>query len=168
MHRGTYDLMHDQVRAIFRAVTGSDLPSEPTQALSGQPEVPEQAIYQRFAEVETLARLIPAVAERVPPFAFTPPMDVIEREKELVVELAVPGIAEEDVQVQLHRGLLVVSGTRSSGKLTNGHVYWHAEIPRGPFRRVVTLPQPVSGQSRIEIRDGIIRIHLSKGTVAKA
>lgn len=171
MHRQMYELMQDQVRAIYRVLTGGDLPE--IQSPSGAPPAAEQLeqLSRRFTELEAYARLIPAVARRVPPFAFSPPVDVIDGDQELMVELAVPGVSRDDVQVELSGEVLLVSGNRAGEKAANGRVFRHAEIPRGPFRRVLLLPPTVSGAPRFDVQDGIIRIHLSKppmGSVAQA
>jgi HSP20 family protein len=173
MQRLTYELMRDHVRAIFAAVTGGELPSHPeTRGSLPLPSGPEaiDLISRRFAELEAFARIIPEVASTLPPFAFTPLIDILDRERELVIELAVPGVNREDVNVDVSGGVLVVSGVRA-GEPTNGHVFRHAEIPRGPFRRTVVLPGDVNSDNRqVHVADGIVQIKLAKvsANIAKA
>jgi len=173
MQRMTYELMRDHVRAIFAAVTGGELPQHPeVRGSLPLPSGPEaiDLIARRFAELEAYARMIPEVAASLPPFAFTPLLDIIDRERELVVELAVPGVIREDVNVDVSGGVLVVSGVRS-GEPTNGHVFRHAEIPRGPFRRMVILPGDVKADTKqVEVKDGIVQVRLAKvsAPIAKA
>jgi len=171
MQRMTYELMRDHVRAIFAAVTGGELPQHPeTRGSLPLPPGPEAVdlIARRFAELEAFARMIPEVAASLPPFAFTPLLDVIDRERELVVELAVPGVTREDINVDVSGGVLVISGVRA-GEETNGHVFRHAEIPRGPFRRTVVLPTDVTGDSKVvQVADGIVQIRLAKMSAAIA
>jgi HSP20 family protein len=168
MQRETYELMNDQVRAIYRALTGFDMPESINAASAPFPvgANPTELLNQRFAELESLTRLIPPVAERVPPFAFSPPLDVIEAEKELLIEIAVPGVTRSDVTVDLAGRLLTVMGTRNGEKAANGRVYRHAEIPRGPFRRVVRMPHEVTAQPRVEVENGIVRIRVTKQLTA--
>jgi len=173
MHRLTYDIMRDQVRAIYQAVTGAELPEKAevpgALPLPAGPEASE-VVSRRFAELDAYARLLPGVAARVPPFAFAPLVDVVEREKELVVEVALPGVTKDDVQVELSGGLLVITGVRA-GEPPNGRGYRYAEIPRGPFRRVLALPPDVSGDARrVEVEHGVarIRLHKTPAPVAKA
>lgn len=171
MHRLTYELMRDHVRAIFSAVTGGELPQNPdargSLPLPSGPEVID-LIARRFAELEVYARLIPGVAVSLPPFAFAPLLDVIEGERELIVELAVPGATQEDVSVEVAGGVLVISGVRAS-ELSDGRVFRHAEIPCGPFRRSVILPSDVTGETKqVQVRNGIIQIRLPKVSAAVA
>jgi len=171
MHRLTYELMRDHVRAIFSAVTGGELPQHPDARGSlPLPSGPEaiDLVARRFAELEVYARLIPGVAVSLPPFAFAPLLDVSERDRELIVELAVPGATQDDVNVEISGGALVISGVRAS-EPSDGRVYRHAEIPCGPFRRSVILPNDVSGETKhVQVKDGIIRITLPKVSAAVA
>jgi HSP20 family molecular chaperone IbpA len=154
------ELMLDHVRAIFRALTGHDL-AEPE--VSGSATAPPiQFVAQRFADLEAIARSIPAIADRVPPFYFAPPLDAIGSEREIIVEVGVPGIERHDVEVELRGDLLTIAGTRAGEPGLDGHSYYHAEIPRGPFRRVVRLPQRVVGEPRVFVTHGVISVRLTK------
>jgi HSP20 family molecular chaperone IbpA len=173
MQRQTYDLMLDQVRSIFRAVSGSELPHD---AHTGQPPPPfgfDELLLRRFAELEVCVHLLPQIAERVPSVSFVPPVEVLERENELVIQVAVPGVRKEDVSADLIEGALVISGLRQ-GEPTDGQIYRHAEIPRGPFRRVLPLrTESLSEPLRVEVKEGLLRVSLAKrgapgGAVAKA
>lgn len=70
MHR-TIELMEAHVRDIYRALTGGELRtdalSEPTQGV-----LSVEAVVRRFIDLETSARQIPTIDERVPPFSFSP------------------------------------------------------------------------------------------------
>ena len=162
MHPATLELMRDQVRGIYRALTGSDMP-EPEGPPSG-PEVSVEDVARRFAELESLARANPAVVERVPPFSFAPPLDAIEEERDLLIEVAVPGVDKADVSVERSGELLVISGVRRGERVANGRSYLHAEIARGPFHRVVRLPFATGAEPRVEVDRGLIRIRLAKAS----
>jgi HSP20 family molecular chaperone IbpA len=161
MQRPTFELMTDQVRAIYRALTGQDLPLPETPRVPLPPGDADEAVWTRFAELDAWARVLPPVNARVPPFAFSPPIDVLVHDNEVLVEVALPGVARESVQVDLKEDVLTVSGVRAGEKASNGNVYHHAEIARGPFRRGVVLPRAFAGPPRVEVRDGMIRIYLA-------
>jgi HSP20 family molecular chaperone IbpA len=174
MHPATISLMYDQVRAIYRAVTGRDMPEPEAKdsTTEGAPEREQEVaigeVANRFAELESVARTIPAVAERVPPFSFAPPLDAFEEGSDLIVEVAVPGVDRSDVTVERLGNQLVVSGMRRGERASNGRSYLHAEIPRGPFHRVIQLPYPVTTEPRVDVRAGLIRIQLTKIRAASA
>ena len=162
MRPSNLELMHDHVRAIHRAVTGSD-PPEPSTPASGAPGPTFERVAGDFAELEALARALPAVAERVPPFSFAPPFDLIGTERELVIELGVPGVDRESVDATLDEDRVTVTGARSISAALDGRIYLHAELPRGPFRREVRLPGLVAaGRARVEVDNGIVRVRVAK------
>jgi HSP20 family molecular chaperone IbpA len=161
MHGSRFEMMLDHVRAIHRAVTGAD-PPEHAAPPEEAPSPSVESVTQQFADLEAFARSVPLIAERVPPFSFSPPLDIIGTERELIVELGVPGIDRADVEVELAGDVLTVSGARSTTQALDGRVYFHAEMPRGPFRRVVRLPEPTSGPPRVEVETGIVRVRLPK------
>jgi HSP20 family molecular chaperone IbpA len=148
--------MHDQVRAIYRALTGEDVAES-----DASPETTEETdedITRRFAELEALARVLPSVMERVPPFTFTPPVDIIAAADTVIVELALPGVDREEITAELRPSALVIGGIRRD-PADRGEVF-HAEIPRGPFLRTIPLPFPIEGEPRIELDRGVLRIYL--------
>jgi len=154
------ETMRTQVRAIHRALTGDELPE-----LEHEPEGTrdsDEDVVRRFLELEAITRSLPAVAERVPPFSFNPRLDVIAGEAEVILELALPGVAREDIVIEQVPGGLVVSGIRRDEHAAEGRTF-HAEIPRGPFRREIPLPFTVEHEPRIELDRGVLRIHLASG-----
>jgi HSP20 family molecular chaperone IbpA len=161
MHGSRLGMMLDHVRSIHRAVTGSD-PPEPAQLPEGADGPPPEQVMQHFAELEAFARTSPLISERVPQFSFSPPLDIIGTERELIVEIGVPGIERGDVEVELSGDVLMVLGARSTTQALDGRIYFHAEIPRGPFRRVVRLPEPVGNPTRVEVESGVVRVRLPK------
>jgi HSP20 family molecular chaperone IbpA len=151
--------MREQVGMIYRALTGSDLPEY--EATNSSPAAPrEEDITRSFAELEALVRTAPALAEKIPPFSFTPPLDVISGKDELVFEMVLPGIERADVTVQCTAGTLVVSGIRRAARASSGRSYSHTEIPYGPFYRDVRIPFPVRGEPAVELDDGLLRVRV--------
>jgi len=161
MHRTTLELMRTHVREIHQALTGKDLPEENAPAAAPSEEISPDGVMRLFADLESAARTLPDVSERIPPFSFAPPIDLLENEKELVAEVAVPGVEKEDVEVEAKGDTLTINGVRT-GTEQNGYRFRHAEIARGPFHRVVRLPQPVTGEPRVQVQAGVIRVQLTK------
>jgi HSP20 family molecular chaperone IbpA len=158
------EVMHQQVRAIHRALTGDDLPQTevPSDPASPSPDS-DEVITRRFAELAAIARSIPSVATRVPPFTFMPEVDVIAGDDAVVLEVAVCGIRREDLSVECVPGALVISGIRRAGHGSEGRLF-HAEIARGPFLRMIPLPFPIERDPRVELEHGLLRIYLAVET----
>src|SRR4051794_33263966 len=111
--------MHDHVRAIYRAVTGRDLPEPEGSGTSTAEPASARQVERGFAELETMARTIPTVADRVPPFSFAPPLDAYRTDRELIIEIGVPGVDRDDVRVSLSKDTLFIEGSRSTEGLVN-------------------------------------------------
>jgi HSP20 family molecular chaperone IbpA len=170
MQRVTPELMIDHVRQIYQAVTGADLPVQAASS-SSSPEVPAEIVAARFAELDALARMLPQVGARLPPFSFVPPIDIIDRKSELVVEVALPGVSKENVDVKVVGDALVISGVREWQSGSNGHgpSTRFGEIPRGPFRRVVWIPAHLANEPiHTEHHDGILVVTFGKKVAGAA
>jgi HSP20 family molecular chaperone IbpA len=159
MREATVAMMLDHVRAIHRAVTGAEPPDDVVHEDSGVAPT-ASAVAGRFAELESLVRSLPAIAERVPQFSFSPPADIIATEREIIVELGLPGVEARDVHAELRGGTLIVSGVCHRDRAAR--VWLRAELPCGPFRRALPLPLPVGGGPRVEVDRGVVRVRLAK------
>ncbi len=164
MHPSTIDLMRNQARAIYHALTGTDLPEEVAE--TAESAVPVDEVARRFVDLEAMARRIPNVTERTSVFTFAPLLDVCERGQDLVVEVAVPGVDRDDVTIEATGETLVVSGI-SRRREGNGSSYLHAELPAGPFFRVVKLPYRVDPDASMELDRGLVTIRLRRSAQAQ-
>src|SRR5882724_6114043 len=163
MHPELIEIMRDQVCTIYRAVTGTDMPT--VEAADGEPEPPLEEVTRSFAELEAMARTNPALSERVPPFSFTPRLDIFLDGEDLLIEAAVPGVDRQDVTVECAEGTIVISGIRRGRHGSNERTY-SGEIPHGPFYRALRVPFPMSGEAAVDLDRGLLRVHL-KGSPTK-
>jgi len=69
-----------------------------------------------------------------------PPLNVAESDKELTITLELPGMDENDVEVQVLGDHLVVSGERTWKDEKKEKEFHRVESRYGSFRRVVPLP----------------------------
>ncbi|MER3486751.1 MAG: Hsp20/alpha crystallin family protein, partial [Chloroflexota bacterium] len=61
----------------------------------------------------------------------------------MVILAAAPGMRQEDLDISFHQGTLVLSGKIADvaeSEDAKGATWYLHELPRGTFRRVVTLP----------------------------
>ncbi|MBI1353402.1 MAG: Hsp20 family protein [Acidobacteria bacterium] len=95
--------------------------------------------------------------------AWTPPVDVIDSEKEYLLRLDLPGVEESNVEARIEGGVLRVSGERK-GPETNGSTQWlRRERLSGAFERSFRLPEAVDAdgvQARFE--RGVLEIRIPK------
>lgn len=89
-------------------------------------------------------------------------LDVEEDENAYYVKSQLPGIKPEDVQINVHNGVLAISGeTKREAK--DGRRPVHQEIHYGRFERQVALPAEVDAEkAEADFTDGCLEITLPK------
>lgn len=111
-----------------------------------------------FPEFDELARLLhdrTGGAQQ----AWRPAADVRETDEEYVVEVEVPGVAREDITVDLDGTVLSVSGEVAE-RASN---YRRRTRRTGQFRYAVTLPEGVdTEQIGAELADGVLTVRVPK------
>lgn len=71
-----------------------------------------------------------------------PKVDILETKDSLIIEAAVPGMAREDISVDVHDGVLTISGEkRNSPEQKDDSNYLYRELKRSSFRRSWTLAE---------------------------
>ena len=95
------------------------------------------------------------------------PVDLYETDDALVLELAVPGIAVEDLDISLENRHLSISGKVAEGE--GDRRYWLQSVPRGEFKRSFKLPIAVDVDA-VEAKavNGILSVTMPKVAEAKA
>jgi len=93
----------------------------------------------------------------------SPKMDIAETESEYKVEVELPGINQEDIEVKMDNNILTVKGKREEEKEEKERTYYTRERYYGSFQRSVSLPNNVSAED-IEARfnNGILHIQIPK------
>lgn len=94
--------------------------------------------------------------------AWEPPVDVFERDGELLVRAAIPDINLHDFEIHLEGAMLRLSGKRGVPPEAARSMIRQLEIPYGPMRRDVTLPP---GRYRIadhSYANGCLEVHLQR------
>src|ERR1700730_8210628 len=72
-----------------------------------------------------------------------PPMDLVETEDDFVLRVDLPGLSEDDVNIQLENNVLTVSGERKAEHEQRKEGYYRVERASGVFQRSLTLPEGV-------------------------
>lgn len=93
-----------------------------------------------------------------------PPVDLIERDRVVEIQLEVPGVGASNLQVEVIDQKLLVRGTkpRLPGETPAGRFHL-AERFIGPFSVTVELSQPVlPAQGTARLRQGVLTVTLPK------
>jgi HSP20 family protein len=90
------------------------------------------------------------------------PTDIYEEERELVVQVEVPGLSEEDVDVRIEHKDLVVSGELPALLRRRGATPYMIERQHGRFVRAYPLPETVEAIRNVNVRNGVLEVVLEK------
>ncbi len=98
-----------------------------------------------------------------------PALDVRETENEVVVEVEIPGLAPEDLDVSVTDGTLTIKGEKKLEREERSGDYRLAERSSGSFSRTVALPAPVEVKKAEAVhRQGVLTITLPKTEKSRA
>jgi len=106
--------------------------------------------------------------ERPAAGAWAPAVDIFDTNGEIVVKAEVPGIARDQVHVEVEGGILSLRGERKLEKEIKEENYHRVERSYGTFLRVFTLPDSVDPEKvRATLTDGVLEVRLGKREQAK-
>jgi HSP20 family protein len=98
------------------------------------------------------------------PTGWTPPIDVFETHDRFVVMVELPGLSQDDVQLQHHAGLLTISGVRRERE-SPCEQFHRIERGHGNFSRTFQFPVPVEAERiTADLRDGVLTVTCPKAT----
>jgi HSP20 family protein len=91
-----------------------------------------------------------------------PPVDVFEDEREIIVVVALPGVAIECVEITHESGMLMVRANRRIPFAGSRRAVQRLEIPYGFFERRIQLPEVRFDTGTSEYVDGCLILRLRK------
>lgn len=99
--------------------------------------------------------------------SFTPAVDIKENDKEIRLELELPGMKPEDVEITAENGVLTVRGEKQEErKEGEDNRYQVIERVYGTFLRTFQLPQGVDeDQIKAEFNNGVLSLHIPKAAL---
>lgn len=99
---------------------------------------------------------------------FAPPVDIIERNEEVVLLADLPGVRLEDLDVSVENRTLTLTGERKELPEYRESTLYRTERPLGRFTRTFSLPATVDvNRITAEHREGVLRITLPKAEDAR-
>ena len=135
-----YDPVYDALRPVD---TLFDDLFAPLRALSTTYAFPEHA-----SSVESLGNL---------------PLDIYETDKALIVEAALPGIKEDEIEIEEHQGILTIRAEHKEAHKEEGETWLVQERSVRMFERSFPLPVEVKAdKAEATLENGILRIVFPK------
>ena len=100
--------------------------------------------------------------------AWTPPVDIFEKDSNLVIRAELPGVDKKDIDVRIENGVLTLHGERKQETTINEENAYRMERVYGTFTRSFSLPTTVD-PSKINalFKDGILELMVPKLETAK-
>jgi HSP20 family protein len=92
-----------------------------------------------------------------------PAMDLVESGEHFVLRADLPGMSEDDVNIEFEDGTLTVSGERKAEHEDKREGYVRVERSYGSFRRSLTLPEGVEPEAVSASFDrGVLEVRIPK------
>jgi HSP20 family protein len=94
---------------------------------------------------------------------WVPAMDLVEGDDHFVLKADLPGLAEDDVAIEVQDDVLTISGSREAEHESKEKGWYRLERSYGSFSRSLTLPDGVD-PDKVEARfdRGVLEIHIPK------
>jgi HSP20 family protein len=100
--------------------------------------------------------------------AWSPAVDIYEKDGNIVLKAELPGIEAKDVDVTVENNILTLRGERQFDQEVQRENYQRVERSYGAFTRSFTLPTVVETEKiKAEFKDGVLRMTLPKKEEAK-
>jgi HSP20 family protein len=99
---------------------------------------------------------------------WSPAVDIVETEDELIVKADLPDVQLEDIDVQVENGTLSLKGERKFKKEFADKGYHRIERSYGSFMRSFTVPSSVDTEKvSADYKSGVLTVTLPKKEAAK-
>ena len=118
--------------------------------------------FREFDQFFNLDRPVSGEPELTTRPAWVPPVDISETDTEFRIDIELPAVAADDVNVSVKDGVLVVSGERQSDRADESRSH-RVERRYGAFRRSFRLPENAD-EERIsaQAKDGVLYLTVAK------
>lgn len=132
--------------------------------------------YSPFREMETLQRqmnrlfndLIPATEFNGEQLVYAPAVELSENDEAIHVKLEIPGMEAKDLDIQVTKEAVYVSGERRQENTTENNGVKRTEFRYGKFQRVIPLSTKIENTDvKADYKDGILTLTLPKAEEEK-
>lgn len=97
-----------------------------------------------------------------------PATNIIERENDFKIDLAVPGLDKKDFNIEVENDQLVVSGERKEEKVEEKDKVTKREFHYGSFKRSFELPETADAEKiNASYNNGVLSVSIAKKEEAK-
>ena len=102
------------------------------------------------------------IKERVADW-FAPHSEAKGTDANYQINMELPGVKADDIDISLHEGILTVKGEKHSERKEEGEGYYFSEREYGRFERTFRLPNDASEDGvSADFSDGVLKIKVPK------
>ncbi len=100
--------------------------------------------------------------------AWAPSVDIRDDQNEIVVHAELPGVKQEDIDIEVSGDTMTIRGERKFEDVENRKNYVRVERAYGSFQRTFTIGVPVqSDKISAGFKDGVLTVRLPKSEEVK-
>ena len=101
--------------------------------------------------------------------AFSPSVNTREGDFAYHIEVDLPGVKKEDIEINVHDNYLTLSGERSINNELKEENYYRVESEYGKFERSFSIPEGVDTENiHAESADGVLEVIIPKLKTVKS
>ncbi|NPA50405.1 MAG: Hsp20/alpha crystallin family protein [Epsilonproteobacteria bacterium] len=121
------------------------------------------ALRESFEEMNRLFNSLAQKAQMPNDIAFVPAVNTRESDDAYYIEVDLPGVKKEDININVHDNILTISGERKLDEERKDDEFYYIESVYGKFERSFTLPEDADVDN-IEAtdEDGVLTIKIPK------
>jgi HSP20 family protein len=92
-----------------------------------------------------------------------PAMDLVETDEEYVLTADLPGLGQDDINLEFEDNVLTLSGERKAEHSERKEGYYRLERASGSFSRALTLPEGVDPEAvKASFDKGVLEVRIPK------
>ena len=102
------------------------------------------------------------VGERIADF-FAPSADASATQQFYQIDIELPGVSSENIDVSVHERTLMIRGEKHSERTEEGRTFFFTERSYGTFQRSFRLPEDADTEKIVaESKDGVLKLRIAK------
>lgn len=127
--------------------------------------------WQPFQEIETIRQQLDTIFEDLTPTTtdWIPAVDLVDAGDNYVLEVVLPGLNADDINIEASRKSITLSGERVAVEYGDDKTVLRRERRYGGFRRVINLPVAVDHeQVSADYANGILTVNVPKAAEVRS
>lgn len=111
----------------------------------------------------------PGWPEGVSPFeGRLPKVDLVNRDKEILVRAELPGVDKKDLEVSMTEHTITIRATTHHEDKKEEGEYYRKEMSHGEFQRTIPLPEEIESEKvKAEFKNGVLELKIPKSKKTK-